>query len=81
MVIIDITKARGTLSSLFDRAHDKHERIVIQRHGRDKVAIVPIEDVETLQRMENDLLDTAHAAFNERGKSIPWDDVKKKLEL
>ncbi len=81
MTTIDITSARGKLSSLFDLAHDKHERIIIERHGREKVALVPIQDVETLQRIEADVLAATDAAFKGPGKSIPWENVKKELGL
>ncbi len=81
MRTIDITKARGMLSKLFDKVYDKHERIIIKRHGRERVAIVPIEDVRQLKRMEDELIAAAEAALNETDERIPLDELAKELGL
>ena len=78
---IDISKARGMLSKLFDKVCDKHERIIVERHGRERVAIVPIEDVERLKRMEDELVADVEAGLKESHERIPWDQVEKELGL
>jgi len=57
------------------------ERVIIKRRGKPNVAVVPIEDAEYMQRLE-DAHDIAAAqkARKETG-FIPWEDIKKKHRL
>ena len=56
------------------------ERLVVQRRGRRLFALVPVEDVELLERLEDRLdLDAIRAAKDEATK--PWAQVKKALGL
>jgi PHD/YefM family antitoxin component YafN of YafNO toxin-antitoxin module len=67
-----------------NRVSYSKERIVIQRHGKDVAAIVPIEDLQFLEDLENQLdLEEARNALEEaRGQAaIPWNKVKSDLNL
>jgi len=76
------TEARSRLSELMTRVMTAHERIVIERHGRDRVAIVPYEDLELLERLEDEAdIAAAEAALAESDERIPWDQVKADLGL
>ena len=56
--------------------------MVIERHGHERVAMVPIEDVETLERLEDEAdIAAAEAALAESDKRIPWEQVKADLGL
>jgi PHD/YefM family antitoxin component YafN of YafNO toxin-antitoxin module len=82
MEIVKFTHARSGLTSLFDRVLDRRERIVIQRHGRERIALIPFEDLEALQRLEDEAdVAAADAAMAEPGESIPYDQIRKDLGL
>jgi len=60
------------------------ERVIIQRRGKDVAALVPVEDLELLERLEDRLdLDAAREALaeTEREGTIAWDDLKRELGL
>lgn len=79
---IPFTKARSELSDLFTRVAARGERVVIERHGHERVAIVPIKDMEALERMEDDLdIAAAEAALAESDERVPWEQVKRDLGL
>ncbi len=59
------------------------ERVSV-RIGRQRVAVVPVEDLRVLERLENeaDLRDVrASRAETERKGTIPWEKVKAALGL
>lgn len=56
--------------------------MVIERHGHERVAIVPIADVEALERLEDEAdIAAAEAALAESDKRIPWEQIKADLGL
>lgn len=59
-------EAREQLSTIINRAAFGKERIVLTRRGQELVAVVPIEDLELLRKLE-DLIDVedARAALEE----------------
>ena len=60
------------------------ERVRVVRRGREIAAIVPIEDVELLERLEDELdLKAALEALTdpENAVPIPWEQVKAELGL
>ena len=76
------TEARSQLSELMTQVMTAGERIVIERHGHERVAIVPYEDLELLERLEDEAdVAAAEAALGESDQRIPWDDVKADLGL
>jgi prevent-host-death family protein len=75
------SKARQDFSNILNRTAYKGERIIIQKRGKDFVAVVPLEDVEYLQRLEDEEdLRAAKDALKERG-SYSLEEVKEKLGL
>jgi len=80
MTTIPISKAREHLADLGNRVSLRGERLVIERRGKNLFALVPVEDVELLERLEDKLdLDAIRAAKDEQ--SIPFAKVKKELGL
>ena len=70
----------GTLN----RVARHKERLVLSRRGRDVVAIVPVEDLDFLQMLEDRIdLDDARASLAESRKkgTIPWKKLKAELGL
>ena len=80
MTSIPITEAREHLADLGNRVALRGERVVVERRGKNLFALVPMEDVELLERLEDKMdLDAIRAAKDEPSK--PWAQVKKELEL
>ena len=84
MTTLSTVKARENFSDLVNRSAYGKERIVLTRRGKGVVAVVPIEDLNLLEAIEDrlDLEDVEKAlADPENKKAIPWDKVKKELGL
>lgn len=81
MTSMSTEEAAGRFSDIVRRAAVSKERVVLTQQDEDLVAVVPIEDLQRLQALE-DLTDTqaAHAALAEEG-SIPLKDLKAELGL
>ena len=81
---IPIAEARDRLAELVNRAAFGKERIVLSRRGREIAAIVPLEDVELLARLD-DLrdLEEGRAALEEATSdgTVPWQEIKSRLGL
>lgn len=81
---VSVSEARETFAELVNRAAYGHERVRVVRRGRPVAAIVPIEDVELLERLEDEGdLQAACAALGdpENAVPIPWEQVKSDLGL
>lgn len=80
MTTIPISEARIHLADLGNRVSLRGERLIVERRGKNLFALVPVEDVELLERLEDNLdLDAIRAAQDEPGRS--WTQVKKSLGL
>jgi prevent-host-death family protein len=77
-------QARDQFSELINRAAFGQERIVLTRRGKALVAVVPIADLELLQRLEDRCdLEEARLALAEAatGDTVPWEQIKAELGL
>lgn len=84
MVRKPVSEARYDLAETLNRVRYKGERIVLHRRGKDVAALVPVEDLELLEELEDRIdLESAREALKEAEKegTIPWSEVKKKLGL
>ena len=82
MTTIPITEAREHLADLGNRVALRGERLVVERRGKTLFALVPVEDVELLERLEDETdIRLARRAMKEGGSNIPWEKVKKDLGL
>jgi prevent-host-death family protein len=84
MSSFNTTDARENLAEVLNRVAYAKERVRITRHGRDIAAVVPIEDLQLIERLGDEIdLREAKKALAEAGKkgSIPWDQVEKELGL
>lgn len=80
---ISITQARKDFGDIFGEVNYHKERFIITNHKK-RIAIVPIEDLETLEALENaeDILEAKLALSEvEMQGSIPFDEMKKRLGL
>lgn len=77
-----ITEVRHKLSLIAKRVARHGERVVVERRGKNLFALVPMEDVELLERIEDETdIRLARKAMKEKGPNIPWEKVKKDLGL
>src|ERR1035437_4767217 len=88
MTRLNVSKAREEFPELLNRAAYGKERTIVSRRGKDLAAVVPIEDLQLLERLareEMDRLDieAARAALAEaRSKgTISLAKAKKRLGL
>jgi prevent-host-death family protein len=84
MNTVTTVKARESFSEVINRSAYGKERIVLTRRGKKVAAVVPVEDLNLLEALENRLdLEAIEQALAdpENKKSIPWDQVKKELGL
>lgn len=81
---ITTAEAREKLADLINRTAYAKERLVLTRHGKEVVALVPVEDLELLELME-DLVDLreARTALDEAkaAGTVSWDDVKRSVGI
>lgn len=79
--LISVSKARDEFADVFNRVAFAGERVVVGRRGKTRVAMVPIEDFELLESLEDKVdLAAARKALREKG-AVPLADLKKKLGL
>lgn len=84
---ITASEARGDFGSALNRVARDKERLVITRHDDEEAAVIPIEDLRLLERLERraeDVLD-AEAARHvledpDEGRES-WEDLKEDLGL
>ena len=84
MATVTAEKARNQFSELVNRAGYGKERIAVTRRGKAVAAVVPIEDMELLEKLEDKIdLEDAHKALAEAKKrgTIPWEKIKAELGL
>jgi len=84
MTKVSAAEARNEFSEILNRASFGKERIVLTRRGKDLAALVPIEDLELLERLEDRIdLEDARAALAEvrEGGTVSWEKLKSDLGL
>jgi prevent-host-death family protein len=82
MSAIATGKARENFSDVVNRSAYGKERIVLTRRGKSVAAVVPIEDLELLEEIEDRLdVEAARKALAEPGKNISLEKVKDLLGL
>jgi len=79
---ISISEARQDLAELVNRVAYAHERIRLNRRGRDLAALVPTEDLELLEALDDQFdLAAAREALADPANAgrIPWEDLRARL--
>jgi prevent-host-death family protein len=72
---------RQNFADILNRAAYGGERIIVHRRKKPVAAVVPIEDLELLEQLEDEIdVVEARKALKEPG-TIPWETIKKKLRL
>ena len=79
---VPIRDARQELADLLNRVAYRQERVVLTRYGRPLAAVVPMADVELLERLEAQAdLEAMRAALADpaNAEPLPWPKVKADL--
>ncbi|HPO08598.1 MAG TPA: type II toxin-antitoxin system prevent-host-death family antitoxin [bacterium] len=79
---ISTSDIRKDLSDAINRVLYSKERITLNRHGKKVAALVPVEDAELLEILEEESdLRAARAAMREKGKNLTWKQMKRELGI
>lgn len=84
MSSLNSSKARQHFPELINKAAYAKKRTIVTKRGKKVAAIVPIEDLEALEAIENKIdLEEARAAIEDikRNGAISWEDLKTELGL
>ena len=83
MVRVTATEAREHFADTLNRVSYRGERIVVfRRGGKDVAAVVPMDDLELLQKLEDRLdRDAIQKALAEPGKRVSYRTFRKTLGL
>ncbi len=80
---ISTTGAREHFAKVLNLVTNAKDRVRITYHGKQVAAMVPIEDLEFLERLEDeiDIREAQKVLADPRDQgAIPWEDAKKELE-
>jgi antitoxin (DNA-binding transcriptional repressor) of toxin-antitoxin stability system len=81
--VVTSTEARASWSDILSRAEYAAERTVVERNGKIVAAIVPLEQLQALERLEDEydvrMAEEASREYRETGERRPWSEVKAEL--
>ena len=79
---ITTADARKRFSNIINRVAFGDETFVLTRRGEPIAALVSIQELKLLQELEDQLdVDDAWKTKDEPGEPIPWEELKKELEI
>jgi len=81
---VSTAEARNQFSEIINRAAYGKERVLLTRRGKAIVAMVPVEDVELLEALEDRLdIEEAREALAEAKEkgTVSWEKIKADLGL
>lgn len=80
---INSANARKTFSDLLNESGFGGRRIVVTRKGKAVAAMVPIEDLEAIQALEDqmDVKDAKQNLSGSKSEFTSWESLKKSTEL
>jgi len=84
MPTLNTTDAREKLAEILNRVAYAKDRVRITRRGKEIAAVIPIEDLEFIERLEDemDLQEAEKALVEAREKgTVPLEEIRKELGL
>jgi prevent-host-death family protein len=78
MTKVSVSEARQNFADIGNRVRLRGERVLVQRRGRKLCAIMPVEDLEFMESLE-DKADLEAIRKARKLPSRPWAEVKKDL--
>jgi len=80
MTKISTAEARNGFADIINRASFGKERIVLTRRGKNLVAIIPVEDLELLEELEDRMdVAAAKAALAESKERVSYEDMRREV--
>jgi prevent-host-death family protein len=74
--------ARAQFADIVSRAEYAGEHTIIRRRKKPVAAVIPIADLKLIEQLEDEIdIADARKAMKEKGKNIPWAQIKKELNL
>lgn len=81
MTTVSVSNCREQIADLGNKAAYAGQRICVERSHKPFFAIVPIEDLQLLEYLEDKIdLETAKVALK-RNDFLPWEQAKQELGL
>jgi len=82
MIKISAAEARNNFAEVINRASFGKERFVLTQRGKKLVAIIPVEDLELLEELEDRMdVEAAKAALAESDERVSYQDLRRELDL
>lgn len=89
MIHIPVSEFKNEIAETLNRVMYAGERVLLQRHGKDVVAIISVKELELLERIEQfedeqdikEALKTLKKIKSGETDVVPWDEAKKELHL
>ena len=79
---ITTADARKKLSNIINRVAFGNESFVLTRRGEPMAALISMRELKLLQELEDKIdVDDAWKAKNKPGEPVPWEELKKELEI
>ena len=79
---ITTADARKKFANIINRVAYGEESFVLTRRGESIAALVSMKELKLLQEIKDKIdIEDAWKAKNEPGEPIPWEELKKELEL
>ena len=79
---VTISDVKNRLSEIANQVAYGKKRVIVTRKGKNLMALVPIEDIETIEKLEDRFdLEEARKILAEDQESVPWEKVKEQLSL
>jgi len=76
---LNASQPRAAFAEAVNRASFAGERTIIRRHCKDVAAVVSVQDLKTLETLEDRLdLEEARQIMKKPGRLIPWEKVNLK---
>jgi len=79
--LVSASKARNEFAEIINRVAYGGETVLVHRRKKPVAAIIPIDDPELLDRIEDELDIRAARRARKEKRSIPWEKIKKDLGL
>jgi prevent-host-death family protein len=79
-----ISEAREDFASIINKVAYGGERVRLTRHGKPVAAVVPVDDMDFMEALEDELdLELVREALADPANqtTIPWEEVKRDLGL
>ena len=84
MTTLDTATPQGDLAKALTRVTSKGERVIVRRRGKDVAALVSLDDLALLERLEDyfDRMDAREALKEAKEKgTIPLERILAEMEL